>query len=62
MTLRTRDGKTRVEPHAGHFMRRHLQGESLKITILAPRTRWAVRWRGDLTDGEARSGFKPDRG
>jgi hypothetical protein len=34
MTLRVRDGNTRGEPHAGHFMRRHLKGEPTKITIL----------------------------
>jgi DNA topoisomerase-1 len=37
MTLRKRDGKTRVEPHAGHFMKRHLSGEHRQITIPAAR-------------------------
>ena len=33
MTLRKREGKTRVESHAGHFMRRYLPGERSQTTI-----------------------------
>jgi DNA topoisomerase I len=39
MRLRTREGNTRVEPHAGHFMRRYLKGESSKTTIFRRRKR-----------------------
>ena len=34
MTLRKREGNTRVESHAGHFMRRYLPGEPSKPTIV----------------------------
>jgi DNA topoisomerase I len=34
MTLRKREGNTRVESHAGHFMRRYLPGEHPKPTIV----------------------------
>ena len=36
MTLRKREGKTRVESHAGHFMRRYLPGERSQTTIIRP--------------------------
>ena len=39
MTLRKREGKTRVESHAGHFMRRHLPGERSQTTIVGRRKR-----------------------
>ncbi len=37
MTLRTRDGNTRVEPHSGQFMKRHLSGDRRQTTIPAVR-------------------------
>ena len=36
--LRTRDGKTRVEPHSGQFMKRHLSGDRRQTTIPKVRT------------------------
>jgi DNA topoisomerase-1 len=36
MRLRKREGKTRVESHAGHFMRRYLPGERSQTTIFRP--------------------------
>jgi DNA topoisomerase I len=42
MTLRTRDGNTRVEPHSGQFMKRHLSGGRRQTTIPAARTPPAV--------------------
>jgi DNA topoisomerase-1 len=38
MMLRARDGKTRVEPHSGQFMKRHLSGDRRQTTIPAVRT------------------------
>ena len=42
MTLRTRDGNTRVEPHSGQFMKRHLSGGRRQTTIPAARNPPAV--------------------
>jgi len=39
MTLRTRDGNTRGEPHAGHFMKRHPSRERGQITTGPARKR-----------------------
>jgi DNA topoisomerase-1 len=39
MRLRKRDGNTRVEPHAGHFMKRHLSRELPQSSIPSARNR-----------------------
>jgi DNA topoisomerase I len=54
MTLRKREGNTRVESHAGHFMRRYLPGERSKPTIIRKARRVNGRGRTPAPEESAK--------
>src|SRR3954468_558627 len=54
MTLRKREGNTRVESHAGHFMRRYLPGERPKPTIIRKARRTNGRGRTPAPEESAK--------
>jgi DNA topoisomerase-1 len=65
MTLRVREGNTRVEPHDGHFMRGYLKGEPSKTTIFSRRTRQNRRVAAPAPEHSAREAglrYTSDRG